>query len=317
MRVLVQQFFAIARLTAIEAIRQPVVLLVAIACVALTALLPLLVTHTLGEGERLARDSGLALHFVSGLVLGCLAASASIAREIRRGTAASVLSKPVGRAVFLLSKFAGIAVVMTGFSIAAAIATLMAARVAAPRFGWDWSAGTPLLLAPVLACALAGLLNFLAGRPFASNASGLLLLMLVLALAVGAVIGPQPLARAYDYRILQASALIAIAILVLAAAAVSLSVRLDTIPVLAICSVLFFAGLVSDYLFGRHAERSALALLAHRILPNWQHFWMADALTDGRIPWSYVGDAAAYGGLYLAGILCLGILVFGRVEVKS
>ena len=36
----------------------------------------------------------------------------------------------------------------------------------------------------------------------------------------------------------------------------------------------------------------------------------------GRIPWSYVGAASLYGGLYAAGILCLAILSFRKVEMK-
>ena len=40
-------------------------------------------------------------------------ASASVAREIRTGTALAVLAKPVGRAQFLLAKYVGLAAALT------------------------------------------------------------------------------------------------------------------------------------------------------------------------------------------------------------
>ena len=46
-------------------------------CLAFIALLPVLITHTLGEGIKLVRDSALAIHFVCGLILGSYAACAS------------------------------------------------------------------------------------------------------------------------------------------------------------------------------------------------------------------------------------------------
>jgi len=45
---------------------------------------------------------------LAGLFGAVLSASASLAREIRSGTALAVLSKPIGRAQFLLAKYAGL-----------------------------------------------------------------------------------------------------------------------------------------------------------------------------------------------------------------
>ncbi len=77
-------------------------------------------------------------------------------------------------------------------------------------------------------------------------------------------------------------------------------------------------GMMSDYLFGRRAAESSWAAALHAIVPNWQHFWMADALHLGEtIPFRYVLGAAAYGGFYLLGLLGLGIVLFRHTEVKS
>ena len=65
----IRQFLTMAGLTAVEAIRQPICLLLTTACVVLTALIPLLTLHNFGEDGKLARDSGLAFHLVFGLLV--------------------------------------------------------------------------------------------------------------------------------------------------------------------------------------------------------------------------------------------------------
>jgi hypothetical protein len=317
-----RQFTAIATLTALEAVRQPICLLMATTCVVFIGLLPLLITHTLGEGGKLVRDSGLAFHFVCGLILGSYAACSSLTHEIRRGTASSILSKPVSREIFFCAKFAGVAVVMLLFSVATAMAILMSTRVAAPLYFFDWWAGVPLLAAPLMAYLIAGLWNFFTQRPFVSAASILLLVALASAFVFAGYVDSEghrvAFGAAYSWKIIPVSALIFFAIAVLTGLAMSLAIRLDAVPTLSICSVVFLAGLMSDFLFGRHAAHRLFANLLYRVIPNWQHFWVVDALSgEGAIPWSYVLRAAIYAGLYLAGILSLGMLAFRHLEVRA
>jgi hypothetical protein len=321
MRLSLKQFFAIAGLTALEAVRQPIVLLLSTFTVLFIGLLPLLVIFTLGDTQRLVRDSSLSLQFVAGLVLGGYAACATLTREVRRGTAASVLSKPVGRVVFFLAKYAGIALVAILFSAMAAAATLLSTRAVANDYVMDWWAAGPLLAAPFVAYVLAGLQNFFLRRPFVSRAFGLLLLAVLAAFATAAIFGADgrsgPIASHLPWPVFRASLLITMAILVLTAIAVSLATRLDVVPTITICSVVFVAGLMSDYLFGRLAATSPWAKAAYFLVPNWQHFWVVDALSRNGIPWSYVLQAGGYAALYLAGVLCIGIVAFRQMEVKG
>ncbi|MFH0952779.1 MAG: hypothetical protein V1873_00455 [Verrucomicrobiota bacterium] len=322
MRWPLRQFGAIATLAALEGIRQPIALLVATTGIVLIALLPILVTHTLGETERLARDSGLALHFVCGLVLGSYAACSSLTHEIRRGTVSSVLSKPVSRELFLLAKFSGISAVMVLFSAGAAMGVLLSTRMSRPVYSVDWWAGVPLLTAPVLAYAAAGIWNYSTRRPFVSAAFVLLVLGLAVAFVGAGFLDAEGNAvrfgAAYSWKILPASVLITLAILVLTGIAVSLAIRLDTVPTLSICSVVFVIGLMSDYLFGRHAGSNTVSAFLYRLVPNWQHFWVVDALSgEGSVPWSYVARAALYAVCYLAGVLGLGLLAFRHMEIRS
>lgn len=321
MRLQAKQFIAIAQLTALEAIRQPICLLVAASCVVLISLMPFLITHTLGESEKLIRDSALAAHFVCGLILGAYIACSTITREMKRGTLSTVLSKPVSWGCFFLAKFSGAALVILLFSVSATIAAILATRAVAPDYEIDWWAGLPLLLAAPSACVLATLRNYFIRRSFASGAFVLMTLALLLAFILNGFIGLHgarvAFGSALDFRILPADLLITVAIVVLTSIAVSLATRFDTVPTLSLCSVILMLGLMSDYLFGRHAADSGIAATLYVIVPNWQHFWVTDALVgQGTIPWHYVAWASGYGFLYMAGILCFGLLAFRTMEVK-
>lgn len=322
MRVHLRQFFALTSLTALEALRQPISLILLTGCILFMALLPLLLTHTLGESQKLVRDSALALHFVGGLLLGSLAASASLAHEIRRGTAAAVLAKPVPRELFFLAKFSGVAVLVLLFSWASLLATLLSARSASIAYQVDWYAATAVPAALLLAYLAAALLNFLLRKPFCSNAFGYTLVLLSAAFCLSSLVDREghtvPFAEAVPWHIAPAGLLITLAVLLLTAMAVSLATRLGTVATLSLCSVVLLLGLMSDYLFGRHAGDSLTARVFYAILPNWQHFWMADALShDLAIPLRYVGDVVLYAVLYLVGVLGLGIVSFRHSEIPA
>jgi ABC-type transport system involved in multi-copper enzyme maturation permease subunit len=321
MRLALKQFLAIAGLTALEAMRQPVVLLLATCCTVFVALLPTVVVFSLGDGQRLVRDSALSLHLVCGLILGGYAACSSLNHEIRRGTAAAVLSKPVGRVLFFLAKYAGVAAVLVLYSITVAAATILATRTAANDYRLDYWSGLPILAAPVLAYLVGCAQNFLFRIPFVSRTTALLVLAVLAAFAFSAAFGPDgarvPFGSTMPWELLPACALNTMAVLLLAGIAVTLATRLDVVPTLSILSLVFVAGLVSDYYFGRESGSAAWVDVVYRLLPNWQHFWVVDALSQSGIPWTYVGRASLYAAFYLAGILCLGIVAFRRTEIEG
>ena len=88
---------------------------------------------------------------LAGLFGAVLSASASLAREIRTGTALAVLSKPVGRAQFLLAKYAGLVAALALLTYVNLVAALLASRMAFDAYGatdlvaighlrrWRWS----------------------------------------------------------------------------------------------------------------------------------------------------------------------------------
>ena len=318
----VLQFLAIARLAAIEAIRRPVFLLVSLAGLAGIILMPLLLNYTLGDSARIIRDSALALTFVGGLLLAAHAAGEAFARELRRGTAAAILAKPVSRAVFFLAKAAGVGAAIFLYTVAALAAALLAVRAGADDLRLDWAAALPALLALVLAPALAGAWNHRTRRPFPSAAFFLLLVFLLAALAVAAAF-PTPLDHRsfpdnFTWSILAVGLLLFFCLGMVVALATALATRLAVMPVLLLCAGFFLFGLMGDHFLGPHLGESFVARAAYAALPNVQAFWLLDALdASARIPASYVALSAAYAAAWSAAALALGLASFRSLEISG
>jgi hypothetical protein len=76
---------------------------------------------------------------------------------------------------------------------------------------------------------------------------------------------------------------------------------------------------MSDYLFGRPAEAGAWwASMLYTLTPNWQLFWLADALDSGKslFHWGYVGKALVYAAAYVGAALSLAVMLFEERELS-
>jgi ABC-type transport system involved in multi-copper enzyme maturation permease subunit len=321
-RLRIQQFIALTGLTALETLRQPVCLVLTLTSLAFIGILPAILTHTLGDSARLVRDSALALHFVCGLILGCYAACATLSREMRRGTAAAILAKPVGREVFFLAKYAGIALVMIIFSLLMTMATVLSTRTVSEAYSLDLWSLAALLLPVAASMAISGGINYLTHKPFVSVAFLTLVVTLAASFIAIGFLDNQgalvPFGSTFTLSLIPVSGLIAMAVLVLAGFAVAVATQFDVVPTLMVSSVILMVGMMTDYLFGRAADTSTLAGFLYHVLPNWQHFWAADALNqDDPFPVAYLWDAGCYAACYLAGMLCLGLVCFRHLEVRT
>ncbi|HKI69944.1 MAG TPA: hypothetical protein VKA67_10170, partial [Verrucomicrobiae bacterium] len=230
---------------------------------------------------------------------------------------------------------------------------------------------------------LGGFSNFFLRRPFVSDAAFAMVVTLTVAtyLVIQFTKQEQSLWTPghVDWRMLPAALLILFAVWILAALALACSTRLDIIPTLAICSAIFLIGLMSDYLFGRHAEpvwnyslkdeigsmrwsdsqkallrqilekydanhdgrldaeeRASIsaadkarmakagmggswwASVLYTAIPNWQLFWLADAVETGKdvFHWGYVGKAFAYAFGYVGATLAVAVLLFEERELS-
>lgn len=317
-----------------ELVRQPIFLLVMTAAACFSIFLSSVYYFGFGDDQWLVKDSTLAVMFISGLFAAGISASASVAHEIRSGTALAVMAKPVSKAQFLIGKYIGLIGALAVLTYVNALASLLASRMAFDAYGNPDAIGLKIFYGfVVLAFILGGLTNFFARRPFVPDATLFLVITITLAFIIINFIDKEGNFQAFgkdtDWRLIPAALLILMGLFLLAAVALACSTRLDMIPTLAICTAVFLIGLMSDYLFGRRLDDNIanpsiwqtigmwVSSVLYTIIPNWQLFWLSDALEKGRtIPWSYVGKAMAYVVGYLGAALAFAMLLFEDRELS-
>jgi ABC-2 type transport system permease protein len=268
-----RQFITIATNAFMELVRQPIFLLLMTSSAVFEIFLATPYYFAFGDEPKLVKNSTLAVMLLAGLFGAVLSASASLAREIRTGTALAVLSKPIGRAQFLLAKYVGLIAALAVLTYVNLVAALIASRMAFDAYGQTDMRAIGIFAAGVIvAYALGGFMNFFLRRPFVSNAVFALLVTITLAAFVIVEFTSQQRSAgetgAVDWRLVPAAVLILFALWILAALALACSTRFDMIPTLAICSACFLTGLMSDYLFGRIAE------------PVWKHDMMEEVRSN-------------------------------------
>src|SRR5271163_5023600 len=166
-----RQFITIGLNAFMELVRQPVFLLLMTGSAVFEIFLATPFYFAFGDEPKLVKNSTLAVMLLAGLVGAVLSASASLAREIRSGTALAVLSKPVGRAQFLLAKYVGLAIALTLLTYVNMVAALLASRMAFDAYGsTDLFGEGVFALSFVLAYLAGGFSNYYLRRPFVSDA---------------------------------------------------------------------------------------------------------------------------------------------------
>ncbi len=334
---MVEQLLAIARNTLLESIRQPIVLIVCAAATILVVMSNPFSAWTMQDDQRMFVDIGLSTVFLATAVLAAFIATSVITREIDNGTVLTVVSKPVPRPVFVVGKFLGVSgAMLLAFAFLALVFILVEVH------GTLQTARDPLHIpvivfggsALVAAVGLGAWMNYFYAKSFESWTMGsaipLLLLAYLGALSFDAEWNSVPLAHQFEPEIWKALFLMALATLVLNAVAIAASTRLGQVLTLLIVVGVFVLGLLSDWLLGRSlsaaamqathtvGEQIGLALLTgcRAVLPNFQVFWLSDALTQKKaIPVEYIGYAVPYALAMVTGLLALATALFQRREV--
>jgi ABC-type transport system involved in multi-copper enzyme maturation permease subunit len=308
--------YQIAKNTFRENLREPIFLLVLLSALVLIGILPAFTLFVFREQVKLVVDSSLAAMLLFGWVLAVLCATHAINQEIRVGTAVLVLAKPVNRPVFILGKIVGILAGLSVFCFLAAIATLVAVRVAKDQFYFDQKGFAAYFAGIALSCVIGGVCNYVKRSSFPMATIGAMVAVFPACALVIRALPVEGKTLGYSWGIVPALILVIYAVWAMGILATALSTRFDLVPNMLICSFVFVLGLMSDYLLGRYAAGNWLAAFFYAVIPNWQLFWMADALAaDKPIPVSYVLWGALYILLFIGFFLVLAVWLFQDREV--
>jgi len=311
-------FLSLSLNTARDIIRQPAIAVLTVAAIVTIGILPVIAVFSLGQEERIVRDGAMASCFVYGLFLVVFSSVASIFKQVRSGTAGSVLCKPVSRELFFGATYCGIVLVCLVFVVIAVLSAMLSVRMALLGLQTDWLVGILFAAAFLSAFVIAGVLNY-RGHNFYSALFRVLLLSLLLALLVVACLDPDGRLVRFGalirWELLPVALLMFAALAMLSAIAVALSTRFAPVVVFSCCCLVFVLGLLSDYLFITVAGGASWAGFCAAILPNWQCLWVYGSLEgNGALTPGYVLQALSYAALYITGVLCLGIMSFQDAE---
>jgi len=329
--------YAILSTTFIETIRQPIYGVLLFVAIGMLVLNPSIAGFSLeggGGDDKIMTDVALSTMLLYGLLASVFSATGVITREIESFTVLTVVSKPVSRPIFLIGKFLGVAVAMIVAYYVLSIAFLMTVRHGVMSTNAD-KFDLPVLWfgfgAIAISLVAASFGNYIYGWHFFSALLGWLVPLATVAFAAAlffddgfAVKSPLSdfgkLSLDQVLQIVYALVLVFLAVMILTAFAVALATRFSQVITLILCCGVFLLGLLSDYYFGLHTDQGPLYNLAYRALPNFQFFWIGDALTQGvkldpATMARHVLSVAAYAGIYTLAILSFGVALFQTREV--
>lgn len=322
-----QRFLSLAKNTFQETIRQPIYGVMLLVMTLLMVLNVSLAAFTMDDDNKLLFDLGLSTLLLCGLFLAAFSATGVLSREIENKTVLTVVSKPVGRPVFILGKFVGLAGAVT---IAFYLGTLV--FLLAVRHGVMKTTNTPfdmpVLIFGIGAVALslitASVCNFLYNMNFLATFIKVVTPALTFVTLLLTKVGKEWeivdfMSQFAGGQLFIAAFLVYLAVLIATAVSLAASTRMGPVLTLLVATLVLGLGIISDYAFGQHADSSILAAAAYRFVPNVGPFWVIDGLLAGRIetivPLSYVGYMALYTLLVTGAILSLGVALFQKREV--
>lgn len=253
-----EQLQAIIRNTFYESIRQPIMLVVILVSTIMIILSNPLSAFTMSDDQRMLIDVGMATVFFSGALLAAFIATNVLGQEIENRTALTVISKPVGRPLFVLGKFFGVAgaLCMATFFLSLVFllvelhAVIQTVRdpIHVPVLVFGISAGLIGLVAAVWC-------NYFYNKVFASSVicftTPLLALAYFFSLMFDSEFVPQAIGTSFKGQLWLGLFSVMVAILILTAIAITASTRLGQVMTLAVTIGFFLMGLLSDWFIGR------------------------------------------------------------------
>ncbi len=310
-------FYHIAKNTLTESVREPIFGVLLITALVLIGHFPSMALFVFSEQLKLVVDSSMATTLLFGLFAAVLCSSHTVSREMRNGTVLLMLSKPVYRWIFIIAKIFGIVMAVLLFVFICNTASIISVYIAKDQFRMDMGAYYIYMSILGFSCLFGMLMNFFRGKSFASSTVVGISLAMPVYCVICLLLKDHPALSLRDLAL--ALVLLFFSVSTMGAITVVFATRLDMVANLTICTIIFFLGLMSSYLFQNDTGSGALNFIFgffYALLPNWQFFWLADALAGRRtIPASYIFWSAVYVTLYVSFCTMWAVAVFQNKEI--
>lgn len=318
------KIYAIAKVTFLQIIRQPIFGVLLLLALGLMTIAPSVAGFTLDDDNKMLQDLCLSTMLVIGILLSAFAASGAISTEIEDQTILTIVSKPINRLAFIVGKFFGVISALFLANIFMILCFMLVLRhgvLSAAYMDRDMPAIVFGFSAAGLTLILAGLCNYLFDWQFAPTAMAMGLPFLGFAVIITGFFNKtwhfQSFGHNYSLEVIYGCLLLMLAVWVLASVCLVCSTRLNVVWTLVICFVILCLGMVWDHYVlpqvqgaGMWITRAGWASL-YALVPNFQSFWMLDTLdADIAIPITYILQAAVYAFCYITAMIFLAYALF-------
>ena len=302
-----------------EALREPVYFLMLFGALLLIGHYPWMTLFVFREQLKLVLDGAMATTMFFSLAVCVLCATTTISREMRNGTVLLLLSKPITRCSFVLGKIAGIITASLLFCLICNCASVISIYIAVDQFRMEIGLYVAFIILVFLACAAGMAMNYLRGSSFSEFSVYAALLVIGGMMLYCLKFQPHPEMSLAN--LAKALVLLFPAVVVMSVLAVGFATRFDVVPSMCLCSLLFFLGLISSYLFGGGFSDPALDIISsliYALIPNWQYFSMADAMAvNSTIPDAYVWWSVGYAAIYSVIVAVWAVVFFQNREAAG
>lgn len=259
---MIEQLLAIVRNTFFESIRQPIVLVMLVVATVFLVLSNPLAAFTMDDDQHMLVDIGMATVFLCGTLLAAFVATGVLTREIENKTALTVISKPVGRPLFVIGKFLGVAGALFLCTLYMSFVFLLVELHTVLQTVRD-PIHLPVIVfgtgATLIGVGSAVWCNYFYGKVFSSTVlcfmTPLVGLAYVFSLMFGPDFTPHPIATSFKPDLVLGLVAVLVAIMVLTAIAIAASARLGQVMTLCVTLGTFLLGLLSDWIIGRPMQR--------------------------------------------------------------
>jgi hypothetical protein len=325
------KIYAIAKVTFLQIIRQPIFGVLTLLSLGLMTLAPSITAFTLSDDNLMLQDLCLSTILLTGVLLAAFSAAGAISAEIDDQTILTIVSKPINRLAFIAGKFVGVMAALTLAHLFMTLTFLLVLRhgvLSAAYMDRDMPVIVFGLSAAAITLIFAGLANYLFDWQFAPTAMVMGFPLLSFAVLISAFFDKtwklQHFGTGYSLDVLGACALLLLAVWILVGICLACSTRLNVVWTLVIAFVVLCLGMTIDWMVlprmqaANFAPVKVLWSSIYAIVPNFQVFWMLDALDQNKhITGFYILQSLGYAGCYIGATLFLAYSLFLERQVGA
>lgn len=266
------------------------------------------------EHTRLVRDQTHSILFICGALATAFGLIRVVTDDIRRGSGAVLMSRPISGAVLIAGKLCGVLACTGMLVISGAAAITWISEINHHSEMVEMGSFIMYIIAVFASLGVGAGRQYMSGANFSKGST----VSLMFFLCAGVTLRYFTAAGAhFDFTGLKSVALLFLALAVFASIVLVVAVIADSAIVLGVSILIFFFGLLAEYLCSVVLGGELGGILV-AVLPNWQMFWILEKIGMGHeIPLVYFFKCGIHAFLLCFMYTNIAVMFFDKSEIKG